>query len=341
LKYAKPSQLGESKNYECKNNSEPVNIIIFNNTDTLCPQNISIDVEIKKVSNLLSETVIDNTLIDENVVTNDIPIFRKEKQSINSCDAVKQDSIIKPNKELQILPAVKFKTHIQVNNSSLKNTLLKDEKASVQKKTVKFNFNAIPDESSDDEKVEVHHEGVLYKISRGKKLKKRYYKLVHKDLYCYRNKTDSNHKGLHNLSGVFIQEAQPLEFNEYFFYSFNLIFNNKCRTYYSDNEVEYKGWITSIKKATEYYDLNDAYEVKETLGNGKFGIVMLGIHKESDRKVAIKIMYKGNMNVTDLELVKTEIEILKVCQQPSIIRIYDVYENAEYIYISKFMNFNF
>ena len=74
------------------------------------------------------------------------------------------------------------------------------------------------------------------------------------------------------------------------------------------------------------------------MGNGKFGLVRLGIHKATGRKVAIKIMSKKDMNNQDLELVKTEIEILKICQHPYIIRLYDIFENAEFIYISKVLN---
>ncbi len=66
-------------------------------------------------------------------------------------------------------------------------------------------------------------------------------------------------------------------------------------------------------------------------------MVRLGIHKESSRKVAVKIMNKKDMTIQDLELVKTEIEILKVCQHPNIIRLYDVFENVDFIYISKYI----
>ena len=50
-------------------------------------------------------------------------------------------------------------------------------------------------------------------------------------------------------------------------------------------------------------ELTDIYEVKEKLGNGKFGLVRLGIHKQTGHKVAIKIMNKKDMNNQDLELV--------------------------------------
>ena len=39
------------------------------------------------------------------------------------------------------------------------------------------------------------------------------------------------------------------------------------------------------------------------------------------------------MDSSNLELVRTEIEILKICQHPFIIKLYDVFENIDYIYI--------
>ena len=59
----------------------------------------------------------------------------------------------------------------------------------------------------------------------------------------------------------------------------------------------------------------------------------LGINKQTKKKVAIKIMSKSDMNTEDLELVRTEIEILKICQHPNIIHLYEVFENEKYFYI--------
>ncbi len=62
----------------------------------------------------------------------------------------------------------------------------------------------------------------------------------------------------------------------------------------------------------------------------------LGVHKETNVKTAIKIINKKDMKSIDKELVQTEIEILKICQHPNIIRLFDVFENIEYIYIGKY-----
>jgi serine/threonine protein kinase len=142
---------------------------------------------------------------------------------------------------------------------------------------------------------------------------------------------------MHNLSGVFVKEDTTINFEGKLLYCFSVVYPKKSRYYYVDNEEEYHTWIRLIRKATGYSNLTDIYEVKDKLGNGKFGLVRLGIHKASGRKVAIKIMNKKDMNSQDLELIKTEIEILKVCQHPNIVRLYDIFENVDFIYISKFM----
>lgn len=278
--------------------------------------------------------------VDENVLIKNIPVFRKKRNNLRSLDTVEYENIslikkesksfVTPVAEEMVMPAFKFNFNKQIQNTLLKNemTSLKNDRMNIN------NFQSIEDDS-DEECEEIKYEGTLYKISRGKKLKKKYFKLIHKDLYHYRNKGDSTHLGMHNLSGVFIEESLPLQLNEFYFYSFSLIFQSKTRFYYCDNEEEYKMWLRNLRKVTGYSNLTETYEVKEKLGEGKFGLVRLGIDKKTKRKVAIKIIRKNEMTIQDMELVKTEIEILKICNHPYIIHLYNVYENPHYIYLSK------
>ena len=138
---------------------------------------------------------------------------------------------------------------------------------------------------------------------------------------------------MHNLSGLFLQAQGVKEIKGKKLYCFNILFPSKNRIYYCDNETEYNNWISALKKATGYTNLLDLYDIKQKLGKGKFGLVKLGINKETNDKVAVKIMNKNNMDSSDLELVRTEIEILKICQHPYIIKLYDIFENVDYIYI--------
>ncbi len=139
---------------------------------------------------------------------------------------------------------------------------------------------------------------------------------------------------MHNLSGVFFKEEKVQTINGNQFYCFGIVYPKKTRYYFCENQDEYKSWVLAIKKVIGYSDINEIYEIGEKLGNGKFGLVRLGVNKSLNEKVAIKIMSKKDMNNEDLELVKTEIEILKICQHPNIVKILDVIESIDNIFIS-------
>jgi serine/threonine protein kinase len=71
--------------------------------------------------------------------------------------------------------------------------------------------------------------------------------------------------------------------------------------------------MTAIKKAIGYANLNDFYDLKQNLGQGKYGIVKMGVHKKTQKEVAVKIVKKKDLSVKDQELLKREIEVLKIC----------------------------
>ena len=179
----------------------------------------------------------------------------------------------------------------------------------------------------------VQHEGYMYKITHSKKLKNVYFKLIGKDFYYFRNKEETVHKGMHNLSGIYINPGEPVTIDGKKYFNFSILYPKKARTYYIENEKEYKEWLKNLNLAINFKSLLDQYEIKEKAGKGKFGLVKIAKHKETGRLVAIKIMSKKNMTVQDLELAKTEIDILKVSQHPNIIKLYDVFDTADYIYI--------
>ena len=175
-------------------------------------------------------------------------------------------------------------------------------------------------------------EGYLFKIQENK-VKKIYFKLICKDLYYYKSKSNKRHKGIHNLSGVFIQSNGLVKLGDKKFFCFTIIFPTKARKYYLSDESEYYKWVNTIRNIVGYSNLNEIYEIKQVLGKGKFGLVKLGIHRGNGRKVAIKIINKKLVTAIDVQQVKTEIDILKIAKHPNIIQLYDVFENENYIYI--------
>ena len=241
------------------------------------------------------------------------------------------------DEQMQIKPAFKQKIKKKsTSKSKPKKSNLLNEKPSLHfgddsEESDDDSDSADEEEEEEDEDI-LKYEGTLYKLVDGK-MRDLYFKLIHKDLYFYKNKGDAEHKGMHNLNGLFLQKEESVEYEGETYYSFSVIYPSKTRVYYCKDKKEYDGWIEKLKIATGYTNLLEIYDVKNKLGSGKFGLVKLGINKKTGQKVAIKIMKKSSMDSSDLELVRTEIEILKICQHPNIIRLYNVFENADYLYI--------
>jgi hypothetical protein len=190
------------------------------------------------------------------------------------------------------------------------------------------------DSSSQSTKEPVKFQGEMMRKARENKLKKYWYELAEKELYAFKDKDTDKHKTMINLVGVFLQsEPEEALDKKNILYPFTLIFPNKERTFYLLSKEERDNWVVEIKKAIGYASLFDYYDVKESVGKGKFGTIKVGIHKKTGKKVAVKIMKKKEMSMQDIVLQKREIEILKICQHPSIIRLLDVFENHDYIYI--------
>ena len=75
------------------------------------------------------------------------------------------------------------------------------------------------------------------------------------------------------------------------------------------------------------------YEVKEKIGEGSFSKVKLGIHKQTKRKVAIKIISKNKLTNKDKIHLKREIKILNSLNHPNIIKIYEIKEDNNNFYL--------
>ena len=177
-----------------------------------------------------------------------------------------------------------------------------------------------------------NYEGYIYKFNNEKMIKL-WFRLFYKDLFYYKNKNDLKHRGMHNLSGLFLKEEEKKVLNNKAFYSFSIIFPNKKRAYFCDNLEEYQNWIKYLRIAINYSNILEMYEIKEKLGSGSFSIVKLAINKVTNQKVAVKIMNKEKMSSSLLESARTEIEIMKICQFPYIIKFIEAYENIDFIYI--------
>ena len=177
-----------------------------------------------------------------------------------------------------------------------------------------------------------NYSGYIYKIKDGQMVRI-FLKLFYKDLFYYKDESEPRHKSMHNLSGLFLKEEATKILDDITYYSFSIIFPKKKRTYFCDNKQEFKGWKKRLRIATNYSNILQMYEISNVIGVGSFSTVKLATNKVTNQKVAVKIVTKNKLSTPILESTLTEIEIMKICQFPYIIKFIEAYENIEFIYI--------
>jgi len=179
----------------------------------------------------------------------------------------------------------------------------------------------------------ITYENYIYKVSTTNKLKKYYLVLINKDIYYYKNEDKKEVVGMHNLSGCFVKDNGTKILNDKTYYSFTLVFPSKERSFYCNSKEIYENFTQKLKEAFGYLNFFDYYEMLDDLGEGIFGSVKLGVEKKTKERVAIKIIKKKKAKQSDIELVRTEIDVMKLCHHPNVVHLLDHFENAEYIFI--------
>ena len=191
----------------------------------------------------------------------------------------------------------------------------------------------VPLMSLNDDEKKVTYENYIYKVSQNNKLKKYYLVLINKDIFYYKNDEKKEVLGMHNLSGCFVKENGSKNINDKTYYCFTLVFPSKERSFYCNTKEIYDNFNKALKEAFGYLNFFDYYEMLDDLGEGIFGSVKLGVEKKTKERVAIKIIKKNKAKQSDIELVRTEIDIMKLCHHPNVVHLLDHFENAEYIFI--------
>jgi hypothetical protein len=301
-----------TKNINCINsyrdNKKSINIL------KNCSSSLSINNNSKN-RNLLTSR-INNINIEKNFSYKDI--FSPRKKTIKK-------SYDSNNQQTNINHLIKSpKTHI---NNFYVNNLIE-------------NFSSdINTTDSSDEVINEKYENYVFKLINNDKMEKIFLSLMNSDLYIYSDETKVKFIQMHNLKGSIIKnyllEDEVVIFDKEKYYYFEIIYcSNEKIYFYSKDKNIIQNFTERIKKAINFHSISDYYIIKELIGKGKFGQVNLGINKKTNEKVAIKIIKKSTLTtIQDLELVKTEIDIMRISHHKNIVKLYDKFENEKYIFI--------
>lgn len=79
--------------------------------------------------------------------------------------------------------------------------------------------------------------------------------------------------------------------------------------------------------------IEDNYTIQRVLGTGHYGVVCAATHKKTGELYAIKSLDKAHPEYNDAD-VRNEVAVLcRVCDHPNIATLYEVYEDAEHVYL--------
>ena len=82
-------------------------------------------------------------------------------------------------------------------------------------------------------------------------------------------------------------------------------------------------------------DIKELYDLRRVLGPGKFGPVYEAIHKKADTPCAIKTISKAKLRESHIfeKLMMQELEALDKLEHPHVVRVIDICEDDENVYI--------
>ncbi|KAG7483516.1 hypothetical protein MATL_G00039230 [Megalops atlanticus] len=75
------------------------------------------------------------------------------------------------------------------------------------------------------------------------------------------------------------------------------------------------------------------YDIERTLGKGNFAVVKLARHRITKTEVAIKIIDKTQLDAVNLQKIYREVQIMKLLDHPHIIKLYQVMETKNMLYL--------
>lgn len=69
------------------------------------------------------------------------------------------------------------------------------------------------------------------------------------------------------------------------------------------------------------------FKVQRKLGQGRYGLVKLGVSESDGKQVAIKIVQKAQLAEEERDCIKTEVEVMSYIKHINVIRLHKVIEN--------------
>jgi len=118
-------------------------------------------------------------------------------------------------------------------------------------------------------------------------------------------------------------------------YIFLLFKSNIPTKLFTDSKTLADTWRIHLKNSCIMLNFSDHYTIRETLGKGANGKVVLAIRNEDGKKFAVKIFEKVRLisQLKGFDSIVNEVEALRTLNHESIIKLHEVYESGNSIHL--------
>ncbi|CAD8135671.1 unnamed protein product [Paramecium pentaurelia] len=179
-------------------------------------------------------------------------------------------------------------------------------------------------------------EGTLFiKSKKQNAFDPKFFKLFSDRLNIYKNGREQKETAALFLTNVYLDLKLLVEY-EKDKYPIILINGNRKLILNARSQESQIKWIEQFKKTCIMNNYKDIYTNIKVLGKGTFAKVFLGHKIINKSKFAVKTFQKSALidkKNTQRQGLINEINILRSCDHPNIIKLYEIYESEDYIYL--------
>ncbi|CAD8043014.1 unnamed protein product [Paramecium primaurelia] len=179
-------------------------------------------------------------------------------------------------------------------------------------------------------------EGTLFiKNKKQNTFNPKFFKLFSDRLNIYKNGREQKETAALFLTNVYLDLKQQVEY-EKDKYPIILINGNRKLILNARSQESQIKWIEQFKKTCIMNNYKDIYTNIKVLGKGTFAKVFLAHKIINKSKFAVKTFQKSALidkKNTQRQGLINEINILRSCDHPNIIKLYEIYESEDYIYL--------
>merc|ERR1712241_804462 len=91
--------------------------------------------------------------------------------------------------------------------------------------------------------------------------------------------------------------------------------------------------IKALQMSAKTLKIEDSFDLKEQIGSGQFSKVLKAQNKNTGDFVAVKKINKSKLDVREKEAIQNEIAICQLVNHPNVIRLSDVFETQNFMYL--------